>query len=155
MKTKIIISLLGLLFIAGDFVGGCEEEEEPKPDYITVYVSVQGYFNTKDVTNNIIICDSVTQNKPVRIDFYKDSALKYSLERNSDNDCWIPNTEYKSFKLYREQRIEVKANSDIVLPGYTEIRGYILIDWDDIYPATDFGGEVYSTKAFDLLWLFN
>ncbi len=38
MKTKIIISLLGLLFISGAFTEGCEEEEEPKPDYITVTV---------------------------------------------------------------------------------------------------------------------
>ncbi len=154
MKTKIIICLLALLLIAGDFIGGCEEEE-PKPDYITVYVSVKGYYESKDVTNNVTYCDTVTQNKQVRIDFYKDSSQKYSLVRNSDSGCWIPPTEYKSFKLYREQRIEVKVYSDIVLAGYTEIRGYILIDWDDIYPATDFGGEVYRTESFLLLWLFN
>ena len=42
MKTKIILSLLGLLFISGAFTEGCEEEEEPKPDYITVNVNVSG-----------------------------------------------------------------------------------------------------------------
>ena len=93
MKTKIILSLLGLLFISGAFTEGCEEEEEPKPDYITVYVSVSGDYITKDVTNNVEFCDSVTQNKQVRIDFYKDSSLKYSLDRNTDSDCWIPTTE--------------------------------------------------------------
>ena len=41
MKTKIAISLLAFLFIAGDFIGGCEEEK-PKPDYIIVNVTIKG-----------------------------------------------------------------------------------------------------------------
>ncbi len=57
MKTKIILSLLGLLFISGAFGEGCEEEEEPKPDYITVNVTVSGDLYAKDVISSILYCD--------------------------------------------------------------------------------------------------
>ncbi|NNL22023.1 MAG: hypothetical protein HKO83_11955, partial [Ignavibacteriaceae bacterium] len=43
MKNKIILTLLGLLMIAGGFEEGCEDEE-PKPDYITVNVTPRGTF---------------------------------------------------------------------------------------------------------------
>ena len=70
MKNKIILSLLGFLMIAGGFDEGCEEEE-PKPDYINVYLGAEGFLRTKNLNIGGWICNDITQNKPVKIDFYK------------------------------------------------------------------------------------
>ena len=52
MKNKIILSLLGFFMIAGGFDEGCEEEE-PKPDYITVNITLQGWLNEADSSRNL------------------------------------------------------------------------------------------------------
>ena len=52
MKTKIILSLLGLLFISGAFTEGCDEEK-PKPDYITINITIQGWVNEIECKDQI------------------------------------------------------------------------------------------------------
>jgi hypothetical protein len=154
MKTKVIISLMGLLFISSSFIDGCEEEE-PKPDYINVYLGAEGSLRTRDLNGGGWICDHVTKNEPVKIDFYKSDALKYTFTLNTDNYCKTEFTGHQHFKLYREQLIEVKAYSENVPVGYTQVRGYVLVDWDDVYPEFDFGDTYTTNVVFEVEWLFN
>ena len=82
MKTRIIISILALLFIAGDFVDGCDEESpEPDADYINVFVTVKGYYQVipnLDVPLSLAECKEITKNFQVLIEVYKDGALKFT-----------------------------------------------------------------------------
>ena len=154
MKNKIFLSVLGFLMIAGGFDKGCEEEE-PKPDYINVYLGAEGFLRTKDLNNGGTICNDVTQNKPVIIDFFKSDAIKYTFTLNTGDDCKTEFTGHQHFKLYREQILEVKAYSENVPSDYTQVRGYVLVDWDDVYPEFDFGDTYTTNVIFEVLWLFN
>ena len=152
MKTKIIISLLGLLFIAGDFVGGCEEEEEPKPDYITVNVTTNGQILTEIPNNPILFCDNLIQDIPVRVDVIKAGGERFNFYTTTDISCKFT-SETATFKLYREQPIEIIAYVEIVPGGYTQVRGVDYLSWDEVYPAYDFGNTYYYTSVVTIKWL--
>ena len=147
MKTKIIISLIALLFIAGDFLGGCEEEE-PKPDYITVNVSASGYVAVQyEFGGQHYSVPGLTSGVNVKIEVEKADALKCDNMVTSDINSrfeWGTCT----VKLYREQHVDVLfiGQGDIVDgQGNTYTGGFnsARLWWDDVYPITDFG-ETYN-----------
>jgi hypothetical protein len=139
MKTKIIIPLLALLFIAGDFIGGCEEEEQ-KPDYISVNINLQGWLNQADSLNappQTWECSEVCKSHQVKVKIQKDQG-EFVEEIKVTNDQCSFNLS-ASFQLYREQPIEMWARSNNDIPGYSEYGGYRILTWNDVYPAYDFG----------------
>ena len=139
MKTKITISLLALIFIAGDFIGGCEEEEL-EPDYITVNVSTIGEVHYDN------LCIDWLEGLTVRIDIVKAGGETFTFERVTNKFCGfeVPTV---SFKLYREQPIEAKANVQGGIQGYEFVPAIKTLNWLDVYPMTDFG-ETYSWEVF-------
>lgn len=155
MKTKIIISLLALLFIAGDFVGGYDEEEEPKPDYINVTVKTNGNLLLKDNTTGDLDCDNRINTDMLRVDVTKAGGEQFNFFPSlSFPNCYFE-TGVATFKLYREQPIEVMAYSDQVPAGYTQIKGVEILTWDEVYPEKDFG-ETYNWEPHvTAYWLYN
>jgi len=151
MKTKIILSLLGLLFISGDFIGGCDEEE-PKADYITVNITIQGWVNEIDSLNappNSTSCTEVCKNHQVKVKIQKAQGETFE-EFKVTNDACSFNSTGASFKLYREQPIEMWASSKNDIPGYTEYGAYRIITWYAVYPAYDFGDTYNHYQAMEL-----
>jgi len=154
MKTKIIISFLGLLFISGAFTEGCDEEE-PKPDFITVVVKVSGLLNYRNLNTSTIGCDSLGINVPMKVVITKDGGDHFVLFLTTGPGSCYYNSEQVSFKLYKEQPIEVDVSTEYVPAGYTQSEGYSLLEWEDVYPGKDFG-ETYSWQpTVDVFWLFN
>ena len=151
MKTKILISFLGLLLIAGAFGDGCEEEE-PKPDYITVIVTTKGRVMSKEVGNPVLLCYQPLQGLTVRVDVIKDGGERFNLFAETDMSCRFESKSV-SFKLYREQPIEIIAYAEQVPGGVTQVEGIDYLSWDEVYPQYDFG-ETYSyTSNVTVLWL--
>ena len=107
MKTKIIISLLGLLFIAGDFVGSCDEELEPKPDYIIVNVLTKGSLLFKSPGSIVGTCIDTTKNVPIRVDVTEGGGEQSNFFLQTSDHCEFA-TETVTIRLYREQQIEIK-----------------------------------------------
>ena len=156
MKTKIIISLLGLFFISGAFGDGCEEEEEPKPDYITVNVSTIGYLYTKQVGFAELTCDlSLVPSKTIKIEIIKAGGERFDFYSQVGDLLCQFGTNAVSFKLYREQPIEITAYAEQVPGGYTQVRGVDYLSWDEVYPQNDFGDTYDYTSEVTILWLFN
>jgi hypothetical protein len=154
MKTKIIISLLGLFFISGAFGDGCEEEE-PKPDYINVTVKTNGNLFLKDNSTGEFDCDSRINVTMLRVDVTKAGGEQINFFPSiSFPNCYFE-TGVATFKLYREQPIEVMAYSEQVPGGYTQIRGVEILTWDEVYPGKDFG-ETYNWESHvTAYWLYN
>jgi len=120
MKTKIIISLLGLLFIAGDFVGSCDEELEPKPDYIIVNVLTKGSLLFKNQGNLEGTCIDTTKNIPIRVDVTEGGGEQNNFFLQTSNHCEFT-SETVTIKLYRNQQIEIKAYAEQVPGWYTQV----------------------------------
>jgi len=154
MKTKIILSLLGLLFISGAFTEGCDEEK-PKPDYITVNVIAEGNILLKDNTTDSLSCDNRITNITVRVDVIKAGGEQVNFfVILGQGSCYFK-TGTATFKLYREQPIEVIAYTEAVLPGFTQIKAVAYLSWDDVYPGKDFG-STYTWEPFMRgYWLYN
>ena len=145
MKTKILISLLGLLLIAGAFGEGCEEEEEPKPDYINVAVDAEGYILLLDNPSSAADCPDywqLVQSQEVRIEYIKAGGENFVFFDLIDGSCEFYGSP-ASFKLYREQPIDVKVTLVATIPGYTMGIGTLRLPWSQVYPSKDFG-ETYS-----------
>ena len=64
-------------------------------------------------------------------------------------------SETATFKLYREQPMEVIAYTEAVLPGFTQIRATAYLSWDDVYPGKDFGGTFNWEPDIVGYWLYN
>jgi len=155
MKTKIIISFLGLLLIAGAFTEGCEEEE-PKPDFIKVLVSVDGTLWRKQVGTGDRYCDSLCYNVPIKVVITKDGGENFILYPTTPaTDCYYQTDRFVSFNLYRDQPIEVEVSTQFVHEGHTLSEGYKLLEWSDVYPANDFGEEYSWNPYVEVYWLFN
>ena len=153
MKTKIIISFIGLLMFAGAFGEGCEEEEqEPKPDYITVNVTTKGKVLSKKVGNPVLLCYQLLQDLTVRVDVIKAGGERFNLFTQTGTDCRFQ-TELVSFKLYREQPIEIIAYAEQVPGGVTQVEGTDYLSWDEVYPMYDFGSTYNYTSDVTVLWL--
>ena len=153
MKTKIILSLLGLLFISGAFGEGCEYEE-PKADYITVNVTTKGGLWTKEVGQPSYECNDWVRNVVVRIDVIKAGGERFNLYSTTDSACKF-STETVSFKLYREQPIEVQAYTESHPNEHTLQRGVDYLSWDEVYPLYDFGETYDWNPDVDIFWLHN
>jgi len=145
MKTKILISLLGILLIAGAFGEGCEDDE-PKPDYITVVVTAGGFvFEMESTTSQNYMCSELCKNFQVKILVYKDGALKLEDYQVTSDICSF-NSNSVTIKLYNQQPIDIKVMSKNDIPGYTENIVTYRLSWDAVYPQYDFGDTYY----FDL-----
>ena len=154
MKTKIIISLLGLLCISGAFTEGFEEEK-PKPDYITVNVTTKGIAYIKETKNPIVVCTDWTQGIAIRVDVIKAGGEQFNYFPVTNSTSCRFTSETATFKLYREQPIEIIAYAEVVPPGFTEIRGVDYLSWDEVYPMKDFGDTYDYTSEVTIIWLFN
>ena len=155
MKTKLFISLLGILMIAGGLEEGCEEEEEPKPDFITVICSAERNILAKDNTTDSLSCPSLLSENTVRVDFIKSQGEQFNLfVPLGEDNCWFE-TGSVEFKLYRDQPIEVSAYIEQVPGGYTQIRAQAVLTWDEVYPSKNFG-DSYTWKPWITgYWLYN
>lgn len=150
MVKKIIISLMGILFISGVFLGSCEEEE-PKPDYITVNITIQGWINELDSLNappETWVCSAVCKSHQVKIKMQKAGGQTFEEIKVTNDQCSFSST--ASFQLYREQPIEMWASSNNDVTGYAEYGAYRIITWDEIYPAHDFGDTYNHYQTMEL-----
>ena len=154
MIRKVTISLAGLLMVAGSFGDGCEGEE-PKPDYITVNVLTEGNHLLKHVDTGELSCDSRVSSAIVRVDIIKAGGERFNFYKTIEEPSCYFTTEMVTFKLYREQPIEVVAYSESVPGGYTQVRGIDILNWEQVYPSYDFG-ETYTWNAgVFVYWLYN
>ena len=154
MKTKIIISLLALIFISGDFIGGCEEEE-PNRGYITVIVNVSGAVYEKNEPGKPGVCiTSLMAGLTVRIDIDKTGGERVTYNKVTDENC-----RYEAgktfFKLYREQSINVVVKLQGGITGYTSDSGMATLNWADVYPSVDFGEAYNWNPTFEILYWKN
>ena len=154
MKKKIIISLLGLLFIAGDFVGSCDEELEPKPDYIIVNVLTKGSLLFKSPGSIEGTCIDTTKNVPIRVDVTEGGGEQSNFFLQTSDHCEFA-TETVTIRLYREQQIEIKAYAEQVPGGYTQVRGMDNLKWIDVYSVKDYGETYNYTSNVTIYWLGN
>ncbi len=150
MKVRAFIAILSLVFIANDCV---ETYQEPKPDYITVNVLVYGEIYTKHVDSSYVHCRDFFEGMQVRIDIIKAGGERYNLYANVSVCAF--KTQTVSFKLYREQPIEVSAYAEQVPGQYTQVRGTDYLTWDEVYPKNDFGDTYNYTTIVDIIWLEN
>ena len=152
MKTKIIISLLGLLFISGAFGDGCKEEEEPKPDYIEVRVSAQGSVLEKDSLNPTLSgrCIELGKSFQVNIKFVKAGGETFEETKVTNETCNFSSST-ASFNLYREQPIQAYVKSENDIPGYNEHGSTQTLAWDEVYPHKDFGEIFYWFVFADVI----
>ncbi|MEJ2594456.1 MAG: hypothetical protein P8100_04875 [bacterium] len=113
---------------------GCQEKDEAKPDYITVVVSssIETLTCLPDGTN--YQTDDPYQ---FRLEMIKAGGERFVFDLTSSNG-W---TDIKkgSFKLYREQFIDVVAS----IQGGTWDRNTRTLFWKDVYPTKDFGEEYF------------
>lgn len=129
-------------------LGGCEELEElDKPDYINVFV-------TCDV--NVVLFPLMgsmddPQTLPAKYLEINVEIVKAGGERVEQvvysDITGKTGAVSASFKLYREQPITCIANvvgtsAETEYPEYTFNSDSKTIDWNDIYPANDFGDQV-------------
>ena len=153
MKSKIFISVLGLLLMGGAFGDGCDEEE-PKPDFVTVNVKAEGRFLLRLEGQEPTLCSNDMYGKTIRVDMIKAGGERFNLFVQTEVHCYFQ-TEFKSFKLYREQPIEIVAYLEQVDSGYTQIRGVDYLSWDEVYPKHDFGETYDYTSYVEIIWLYS
>ena len=150
MKKKVILSFLGFLMIAGAFGEGCEDEG-PKPDYITVNITLQGWLNQVDSLNapgQTWLCSEVCKSHQVKIKIQKDQGEMVEEIKVTNDQCSFNLS--ASFKLYREQPIEMWASSNNDIPGYSEYGAYRILTWDEVYPANDFGDTYNHYQTMEI-----
>ena len=152
MKTKIIISLLGILFIGGDFIGGCEEEE-PKPNYIIVQASTSGSIWRKDSPEGLPYSSQSDVGMTIRVEFVKAGGERAVFYETVDNL-----SRYQSstaiFNLYKEHPIILTAYPQGGIAGYEVWQvGYEALDWEVVDAAKDFGETYVWTPTCDITFL--
>jgi len=139
MRKHITIIGVCLLLITLS-LSGCEilEEEE---DYITVNVGVlcnvvffdnQGKWDpTKDPASI-----------PVRIQMIKDGGERFTFNKVTESSLGATEYVEGSFKLYKEQRIEVTAETVGEFGDFYEYKaGFAMLTWAEVDAAADFGGS--------------
>ena len=141
-------------YISVAFTEGCDVAE-PKPDYIIVVVKVSGLINYRNLNTSRIGCDSLGIDVPMRIVITKDGGDHFIFFLTTGPGSCYYNSEQVSFKLYKEQPIEVDVSTEYVPAGYTQSEGYSILEWEDVFPGKYFG-ETYSWQpSVDVFWLFN
>jgi hypothetical protein len=137
-----LITILGVcvLFITLSF-SGCEllEEEE---NYITVYIRV--HCNVVLFNNQgewVTAKDPI--NIPVRIQMIKDGGERFTFNIVTGTSGYTDPVD-GNFKLYKEQRIEVTAETVSGFEDFYEYKaGFAMLTWAEVDAAADFGG-LYS-----------
>lgn len=140
-----------LLFLTLCF-SGCELLET-KPDYITVTCSAEIDIACRDKNNDNL--KIFVSGLPIRVDFVKAGGERSTLTCTSDI-FGIATTGTASFKLYKEQPIEVTMT---VQGGYLDFHPkepvqYKTLTWDEVDAAADFGGS-YAWKPYFFVDLYN
>lgn len=137
--NKIIVSLISLLF-SGLFLLSCtKDENEGKTLYVDIELSVgvyackNGKGGVPDVSNDPF----PSRSYKVHVEIGKDGAVKCreTLELQSGIkkvNCRV--------ELFKDQPAEVRAY--LTYP-FDHIQAFKRLNWNQVYPATDFG-ETYS-----------
>lgn len=130
------IALAVSLVVLSTWLSGCEILEE-QDDYITVNIVAYAKVVLLNEQNQPTYLVPYT---PVHFDMIKAGGER--LQFDDPNDSGQTGHVYGSFKLYKEQDIEIIATPDLqyklleqVYPSYTQL------NWADVYPATDYGGS--------------
>ena len=145
-KHLIVIGTAILLLVVG--LSGCEEFldiELPKDEYITVTVKASADFvyEVSEGLANVELAGVPGMEIKITMDKaggeYKDF---YAItDENGDTNDYS-----HTFKLYREQPINIYANlySDVpnFLKNYSISSDFIRISWDEIHAKADFGESV-------------
>ena len=152
MKAKIIISLLALLFISGDFVGSCDEEIEPKPDYFFVNVKTKGFLLYENTAGIVGDCIEMTKDVPIRVDIIEASGKQSSFLIQTGDHCDFT-TEAVTIKLYRDQQIQITAYAEHVPGGYAQVRGIDYLSWIEVDSVIDFGDTYDYISNITINWL--
>lgn len=152
MKTKIIILLLALLFISGDFVGSCDEEILPIPDYFFVNVMTNGFLSLKNSAGIVEDCTDTTRHVPITVDITEANGKQSNFFLQSDDNCEFA-TEAVTIKLYRDQQIQITAYTEQVPNGYTQVRGTDNLNWIEVDSYIDFGETYDCTSNVAIYWL--
>ena len=145
-KHLIVIGIIVLLLAVG--LSGCEEFldiELPKDEYITVTVkaAAQFVYEVSEDMANIELAGVPGMEIKITMDKaggeYKD--FYGTTDENGDTKTYS-----HTFKLYREQPINIYANlySDVpdFLKNYSISSDSMRITWDEIHAKADFGESV-------------
>ncbi|MBT8379112.1 MAG: hypothetical protein KJN64_07770 [Ignavibacteria bacterium] len=147
MKTKIILSVLCLLFISGAFTEGCEEEDL-SPNYINVNVTVVARVVEGDL-NSPEECTAICKNRAIKV-FVQKAQGEFQEEIGvTDDACTFNPTRTFSFQLYKEQRIDAKVYVENVPPGYEHIAGSQRLEWSEVTRYKEMGETYFWTTYVD------
>jgi hypothetical protein len=101
-----------------------------------------------------LYCDSHSQGVTVRVDIIKDGGERFHYFPVTDMSCKFTSST-ATFKLYREQPIEIIAYVEAVPAGFTQIQAVDYLSWDEVYPLYDFGETYNYTSNKDIIWLYD
>lgn len=117
-----------------------------QPDYITVNFEAKAGIILNDKNGNPIT-SKVAQGVPILIQLIKDGGETRSYTKVTDGSGdteWV----YGSFKLYKEQEIELIASAQGGFEDFSQfLPGRARLTWDQVHATTLFGGNyswVYS-----------
>lgn len=147
MKTS-TIRRLAFLGIFIPFLCACSddsqspEEEEPKPNYITVVVKTTGICHGQDDQGHIHAIPNLT----VKVDIIKASGRTISFEAPTSETGQFQGPD-AVFELYRQQPITC---SGTVIGGLDDLpyvfsRKTLTLTWQQVSSVKDFG-ETYTWK---------
>jgi len=134
MKQHLVVIGSCLLFITLCF-SGCEFLSEK--DYITVNVTAHILVILYDINGNVVQNDTA-DDVLVYIWMTKDDGERITFDKYTENGATSVSG---SFKLYREQHIDVSASVVTRYKAYQT--GWVdtsTLTWDTVYGAADFGG---------------
>ena len=145
-KHLIAFGIVIILLAVG--LSGCDELEElSKPDYITVTVNCDTHVQASysgDIYDTMPVIGATVN---VAIVKAGGERVEKNLVTDYKGDCEKVTA---TFKLYKEQPIVCYANVQLETVEI-EYKGFVFnsagytIEWDYIYPLTDFGGSTQET----------
>lgn len=143
MKKSLIryLSFFLNIIIVANLISGCEDKDEDKPNYITVTVSSSIHTLTCQPDGTNYQNDGVHE---VRLEMIKAGGERFVFDLTA-NQGWTDIVK-GSFKLYREQFIDVVATTQ----GGMWDRNERTLFWKDVYPTKDFGEEYYWIAHINL-----
>jgi len=138
MKKFLTIIGVCLLFVTLS-LSGCEILEE-KENYITVNVSPTiSIALYESQGKEISVWDKVAIGVPVHIEIIKDGGERLTFDEVTNAYGWV--NVVGSFNLYKEQRIEVTAETRGGFEDFYEYKsGFAMLLWDTVDATADFGG---------------
>lgn len=151
---KLSLGICGFILLCS--MDGCVDKEEPKPDYIIVNITIQGWLNEVDYLDappDTWECTEICKNHQIKIKMQKAQGELFEEIKATNSQCSFSST--ASFKLYREQPIELWTSSKNDIPGYGEYGSYKIITWDEVYPTYDFGDTYDRYEPMELFLVPN